>query len=73
MKVNTITNFSAKFVEFVKYTEAISSIIKVEFMIMRIYDDLWWRRIFILVKNEMAEKVLGGSYGNWCKAPGPSW
>ena len=40
MKVNTVTNFSAKFVEFVKYTEAISSIIKVEFMIMRIYDDL---------------------------------
>ena len=47
MKVNTITNFSAKFVEFVKYTEAISSIIKVEFMIIRfmmIYDVkyLYW-------------------------------
>ena len=40
MKVNTVTNFSAKVVEFVKYTEAISFIIKVEFMIMRIYDDL---------------------------------
>ena len=38
LKVNTVNNFSVKFVLFEEYTEAITIIIRIEFMIMVIHD-----------------------------------